>query len=154
MRNEGFERLLSAVHINKRSLFFGFVAWFFTIFIFLADFRGRISSQMIIKSTYSKTNIFSNVLDFSSVISDDTNLEELEILAMSLERSHISFHHWVHSIGVWSGLELGFGEVLFNEISCVVRGVVHVKFENGLVFFRHFAMEVVYDLLDQLELVL
>ena len=109
---------------------------------------------MIIKTTDGETNVFGNILDFASVISNDTDLEKLKILTVGLERSHVSFHHVVHSIGFGSRLEFGFGEVLLYEISCVVRGVVHVKFEKGLVFFRHFVMEFVYDLLDQLELVL
>jgi hypothetical protein len=79
---------------------------------------------MIIKAANGKSNIFGNILDFASVISDNTDLEKLKIFSMGLERSHVSFHHVVHSIVVWSCFEFGFGKVLLNKISGVVRCVV------------------------------
>jgi hypothetical protein len=90
---------------------------------------------MIIKGTNGESYILGNILDFASVVSDNTDLEKLKKFAMGLEGSHVSFHHVVHSVCVFSGFKFGFSKVLLNNISSVVRCMVEVEFEDGLVFF-------------------
>jgi hypothetical protein len=125
-----------------KSFLFVLFLRFLSVLAIFCGFAGRGFDRMIIKGTNGESDILGNILDFASVISDNTDLEKLKIFAMGLEGSHVSFHHIVHSVCVFSGLKFGFRKVLLNNISSVVRCMVEVEFEDGLVFFRHFACDI------------
>lgn len=96
-----------------------------------------VTFKMTIKSGNSKANIFGNIFDFLFVISDNTNLEKFQILTMCLKGCHVSFHHVVHSLSLFSALDFCFFEVSLYYFFRVLGCMFEKQWYNRLVFCWH-----------------
>jgi len=112
-----------------------------SLFLLIRVFTWWVTSKMTVKSGNSKTNIFGNIFYFLFVISDNTDLEKLQILAMCLKGCHVSFHHVVHSVSLFSVLDFCFLEVRLYNFFGVLGCMFEKQWYNGLVFCWHLWFE-------------